>query len=40
MVKLHDIKLPMAAWPSSSDDRHGPLFASVPGTPTSDIHDE
>jgi len=31
MVKLHDLKLPMAAWPSSSDDRSGhPVPVLVP----------
>jgi SPX domain protein involved in polyphosphate accumulation len=35
MVKLHDLKMPMAAWPSSGDDRYQPLRE-----PASTIRDE
>jgi SPX domain protein involved in polyphosphate accumulation len=45
MVKLHDIKLPMAAWPSSNDDRPGrpvavPVLHTPSRKPTSEIADE
>jgi SPX domain protein involved in polyphosphate accumulation len=33
MVKLHDLQLPMAAWPSSGDDRPGRLAPPPPHTP-------